>query len=108
MLLALGKLLRPLLEKLELCKRLVRSLESEPLLTEAQLLAAVKESADGAAAERENVHNASDESESSIRAEFESLKFDGAYLKAHFGFVVRQLKSFDSGAERNEMRMLSP
>ena len=100
-------LLRPLLEKLELCKRLVRSLESEPLLTEAQLLAAVKESADGAAAERENVHNASDESESSIRAEFESLKFDGAYLKAHFGFVVRQLKSFDSGAERNEMRMLS-
>ena len=82
-------LLTPLLEKVELTKRVVRGLEAGSQRSLQELIEAVaaggpSDGDDGAAAAR--------------------LEFDEAYVRGHALFVLAQLRSYDVGAKPGELR----
>ena len=86
--------LAPMLEKVELCKRVVRALEASPAQTLPQLLAAV-------AAEAQSRSAAISEEQSEPQSE---LTFDEGFVTGHGRFVLEQLRSYDIGAKAGELR----
>ena len=74
--------LAPLREKMELCKRIVRSLEANPTLPYKGGLLPAIETGGGS-----------------------DLSFDESYLHTHGGFVLDQLRSFDASASKGDLRI---